>query len=337
MNILHVSSHYGGGVGTVIKGWVNSDKNNNHVLTYLNDIPENKNDYSRLLDVKMIPDYDFVLCHVWNHPAMFEFLIAREIPACCLLGWSHMSGLHPPYLLFDKLINFFDAFYYTSPISNACGIEKEYIWSSCDIESFLKIRKKKHKGFNIGYVGTVDFCKMYPGFINICEQINIPDVKFIVVGEGSDLDNLKGQAKSRGLSKKFQFTGLVKDIVPYLEQFDMFLYPLARTHFGTCEQSLGEAMAAGLPCVAFDNPAESFILNENNIAGFIRRNEKEIVATIKIIYNNIDTGTMQQLIRNIRRRAQVLYSVEITARQWNNVFDKFHSIDKKMRLWKRDQ
>jgi glycosyltransferase involved in cell wall biosynthesis len=326
--LMHVAAHFGAGVGAV----VNSLPGDKFCLN-----KDNRNKEPLLSDINIIKDYDFVLCHVWNHPAMFEFLIEKEIPPCRLLGWSHMSGLHPPYVLFNKLINFFDTFYYTSPISNGCGIERDYIWSSCDIDPFLKIKKKPHKGFNIGYIGTIDYSKMYPGFINICEQINIPDVKFIVVGEGCDLDNLKGQVKIRGMQDKFSFTGWVKDIIPYLKQFDMFLYPLARQHFGTAEQILGQAMAAGLPCVTFDNPAESFILGENNIAGFVRRDEKEIIATINIIYKNLDTEIMQRLIRNIRRRAHNLYSLETTIQQWNNVFDKFYSMNKKLRTWKRDQ
>jgi glycosyltransferase involved in cell wall biosynthesis len=332
--ILHISAHFGGGVGSIIKGWIDNDKDNTHTLSYLNDIHENKNQYSVLFKKNIIPDYDFVLCHIWNHPAMFEFLTSGEISECRLLGWSHMSGLYPPYILFDKLINFFDAFYYTSHISNLTGIERETIWSSCDIEPFLKIKKKSHQGFNIGYVGTIDFCKLYPRFVDICCAINIPDVQFIIVGEGCDLDVLKWQVKSRGLTDKFLFTGLVKDTIPYLEQFDIFLYPLNFQHGGTCEQVLGEAMAAGLPCVVFNNPAERFIIQNKKLSGFICYDENDIVDIVRMINKNLNFGDIGDVAYNARERAKELYSVENKIKQWNNVFDKFYFINKRKRIWK---
>jgi glycosyltransferase involved in cell wall biosynthesis len=280
MNVLHVSSHYGGGVKSIISAWIKHDRENSHTLTYLNPDPENDKPGRFFFTPDIVPDYDIVICHVWNHPALWDFISNTPLPPCRLIGWSHMAGLKPPYILFEKLINYFDEFIYTSPVSNRCGIEKPYIWSCCDIDEFLSIEKRDHTGFNIGYIGTVDFCKMHPDFIQICSMI--PEGHFTVIGGGSDLQTVKDQAEALGISHRFTFTGQIQDIKPYLSEMDVFLYPLSPNHYGTCEQILGEVMAAGIPCVTLNNPAENFIiLNEGT--GFICKDYNEIVSKIKLL------------------------------------------------------
>ena len=327
--ILHIAAHYGGGVGSIVNAWTNTDKDNIHTLTYLSDLPENKKENHRLFDISMVNDHDIVLVHVWNHPMLFQFLTTVNLPPCRLIGWSHMSGLNPPYVLFRKLVNYFDEFYYTSPVSNLSGIENDFVWSTCDIDKFLKIKKKKHKGFNVGYIGTLDYCKLHPDFIKICEKIDIPGVYFTVVGHGSDLENMKKEVKQRGLENKFVFTGIVKDTIPYLSEFDVFLYPLNEKHFGTCEQVIGEAMAAGVPCVSFNNHAEEVII-KNGVNGFLCDTKEDIVQIIFDIYN----GSIEYNETMLKGCAIDIYSISKKISKWNSIFDGIIKKEKPVRYWR---
>lgn len=325
-SILHIAAHYGGGVGSIMRSWIANDSANSHALSYLNDIPENAKDGALLFNAKMVNDADIVICHVWNHPSMFEFLIESKLPQCRMIGWSHMSGLHAPYVLSDKLINYFDEFYYTSPISNLTGIRRDYIWSVRDIGDFLKIHKTPHDGFVIGYVGTLDYCKIHPQFLDICQSIDVPGAQFVVVGTGCDAADMEADAKRRGLN--MQFTGLVDDIRPYLATFDVFLYPLYEKHFGTCEQVLGEALAAGLPCIVMGNEAERYII-QDNVNGFICYETDEIQGIVKALYNNqikLDCET-------VRKHAAELYSIETKIKKWNTVFDRIMKQEKRTHKW----
>jgi glycosyltransferase involved in cell wall biosynthesis len=326
--ILHVAAHYGGGVGSIIRSWINHDSLNSHTLTYLNDISDNDKPGQYLFNPEMIEENDIILCHVWNHPSMFEFLINSDIPPCRLIGWSHMSGLYPPYVLFDRLVYYFDEFLYTSPVSNLTGIRRDYIWSCCDIYDFLNIVIIPHNGFNVGYIGTLDYCKIHPDFIDICSRIDIPDVKFIIVGSGGDADSMRDEVTRRGLDDKFTFTGLVDDVKPILATFDVFLYPLYERHFGTCEQVLGEAMAVGLPCVVLDNMAEEFII-DHGVNGIICQGVDEIPSVIMDIYNHnirIDSNV-------VRKSAARLYSVNNKVAMWSVVFDRIMQQDKRGHKW----
>jgi len=329
--ILHVAAHYGGGVGTIIQSWINNDDNNYHKLTYLNDIPENETKTTELFDPGMIPYHDFIIVHVWNHPALFEFLVKSNLSECRMIGWAHMSGLHAPYILFDKLINYFDDFYFTSPISNLTGIHKDFIWSSCDINQFINLPKIPHDTFNIGYIGTLDYCKLHPDFIKICNQlIDIPNVKFIIIGSGCNEQQIKQEVQNLGLNDKFEFVGSVTDIKPYLSKFDVFLYPLYEKHFGTCEQVLGEAMASGLHCIVLNNPSEKEIIN-SYINGFIMDDSKQIIHIITMIYKKMFNTDFYSV--NAIQSAKDKYSIDSTLSKWNAVFEENIIQNKKMRSW----
>jgi L-malate glycosyltransferase len=327
LKILHIAAHYGGGVGSVVGAWVKHDSENTHTLTYLNNTPENEQPGHILFDPCFMEDADIVVCHVWNHPALFKFLVTCPAPACRMVGWSHMSGLHAPYVLFDKLVDYFDEFIYTSPISNHTGIHKEYIWSTCDSSEFLKIEKTPHDGFNVGYIGTLDYCKLHPEFIDICESIDIPGVKFIVVGDGCDFEGMKDEIIKRRIGSKFIFTGLIPDVRPMLSLFDVFLYPLYDRHFGTCEQVLGEAMAAGVPCVALNNPAERFILDYGK-CGSICNSTGDIPGVVRRIYEGRGINTDAA-----RDRARKLYSTQNKISRWNCVFDRIMQQPKRLHSW----
>ncbi len=317
--ILHLAAHYGGGVGSIVQSWIENDHQNYHTLTYLNDSPENYKPWMQPLYSYMIGQYDIVVVHVWNHPALFHFLEKVNPMPCRMIGWSHMAGTQPPYILFDKLKNYFDEFYYTSPIS---GHDHDYIWSSCDIDEFLKIEKRSHFGLNVGYIGTIDFCKMHPDFNKIVKAV--PEANFTVIGGGCDLEKLKKQCL--GL-KNIRFTGQIQHIHNYLSEFDVFLYPLNPMHQGTCEQVIGESMAAGLIPIVLKNDAEKHIIQHNK-TGLICNSIEEMTQYLKNI-PELD-------INKIRQSARDKYSVSKKIKKWNDIFDRIIKQPKKTRKWESE-
>lgn len=278
--ILHIASHYGGGVGTIINAWIKKDTKNSHTLTYLNNVPENKKENQNLLDPAIMSEYDFCIVHVWNHPSLFDFLINTKKPDCRLIGWSHMAGLHAPYILFDKLIDYFDYFCYTSPVSHYSNKIKPVIWSTGDMTEFQNITPR----FKIGYIGTLDFCKLSWEFVEICKNISIPEARFIIIGSGSDENTIINEFKKSNFFDRVDFIGYSDNIIQYLDTIDVFLYPLTEKHFGTCEQILGEVLSAGIPVIVLDNYAEKFIIKDG-INGFVCKNKEEIAQKIKLIYD----------------------------------------------------
>jgi glycosyltransferase involved in cell wall biosynthesis len=309
MKILHITSHMGGGVGTVIMGWMDrviaaNDHSHRLVcLDYANDkakawanrtgfyLTDNMGPYPRLLEHE-IAEADIVLLHYWPHPMIKEF-VSRKLPQCRLLIWSHYNSTYSP-----AEITYPDLWVDTSPVQG----HGRHIWSTGGIDRFLKIQPKSHKGFNVGYVGWVDYRKMHENFIEMCKAINVPDVRFTIVGK----NNIGGASGGR-----FTFTGLVDDVAPYLAEMDVFGYPLRPDHFGTSEQVLGEAMAAGVFPVVFDNPAEKIIFDSGI------HTPGQYVSEIVSLYES-----KHHWATACKERAKKLYSLDTMISQWNAVFDE---------------
>lgn len=348
-NILHITVHLGGGIGSVLMNWVESDEKNNHKIICLN-----RNYYksfdSRIVFENMktkpkeisihIEKADMVVVHFWNHPALFNFLLHGDIPDCRMCFWSHVSGLNAPYVFSEKLIRFGDRFIFASPISfkakeiiNLPEHLKErlsYIWTTGNIDKYFSVEPKPHEGFNIGFIGTLDYSKLHPNFIDFCSKINIPDVQFIMIGDGCDADKIRKEVKERGMESKFVFTGVIDDVRPYLEIIDVFGYPLNADHFGTCEQVLGEAMAAGVIPIVMKNPAEEFILFQS-LVKFVCDNEQEYIDNIERLYR--DKEDHKIIVSLIQKHVTSLYDSNKMLSSWQKVFDELMMEEKQSKDW----
>jgi hypothetical protein len=211
-NILHITPHLGGGVGKVLLNYLKNTKANSSFshkilsLEYANKeallsvrkagisiVDRMSLHPAAILDAVAVADV--VLVHWWNHPLLYAFLVRESLPACRLVFWSHISGFHPPYVFARQALAYPDLFVFTTPISFQTSEVKyldkltrrklRVIWATGGMGEALGVRPKPHAGFNIGYIGTVDYAKMHPHFLKMCSEVNIPAARFIICG-GSD-------------------------------------------------------------------------------------------------------------------------------------------------------
>lgn len=344
IKILHITPHLGGGVGSVLLNWLQYEtlncKEKKHLIATLDfanekakEICDNYNIelYEKMHDfqidlLNLIADADIVIIHFWNHPLLYDFIIKNTFPKCRLLFWSHIAGLHPPYVFPEKILNFSDKFVFTSPISYESNEINNYpnknkfttILSTSGIEKFQSLKPIPHNNFNIGYIGTVDYAKMHPDFLQICKNCNIPNSKFIVVG-GDKENLLKKEAETLGIANKLEIIGKISNIKPSLSKFDIFAYPLNPNHYGTAEQVLQEAMAAGIVPVVMNNPAEK-VLVKHNKTGLISENIEDFNKNLNLLFENPELRN--QLSKNCKLYAKKNFSLSTLSMQWKNLFDE---------------
>ena len=291
--VLHITPHIGGGVGSVIIDWLNSvsrTSNFKHVLACLDSCnlpsksnlhPEKYIFYEGLYfkDREMLHDLilnsDLVLVHYWNHPLLSRLLVEEGLPNSRVICWCHNSGLHEPSIIPNYLVDFVDTLVFTSAVSLKvdnlkANIQKykskfQSIHSSRDFTDFLVVysrRNHKLKAKNLIYVGTVSYDKLHADSALMFNELAKCGFNLTIVG-GPNHDHLKQQYFAN--NSCVTFTGPVDCVLKYLEAADIFIYPLRSDHYGTGEQCLLEAMATGLPVVAFSNDAESLIItNDKN-------------------------------------------------------------------------
>lgn len=357
--VLHLSPHIGGGVGRVLSNYVLHEQHSKqfkHEIACLERIScAQRNvfeqhsvvinddffaDIERLLD--HIAQADIVIIHWWNHPLLFDFLVRYSLPPCRLIFWSHISGLAPPNVFSKNVLTYPDMFVFTTPLSFECQ-EVKYlsevdkarlgvVWSTAGVEHVQVKAKSLSKVFTVGYIGTVDYVKMHPEFLDFCESVPISKLKFIVCGGDGEL-SIEKDNNSRRNPLPIEFTGPVDNINHYLAQFDVFGYPLAPYHYGTCDQVLAESMAAGIVPVVLANKMESYIV-EDGRTGIVVKDKHEYGDAINKLFLN--ESLRLELAKNAQSFARKNFTLDKLSQSWADRFEILLETPKTKKSWSVD-
>ncbi len=139
-----------------------------------------------------------------------------------------------------------------------CGIPASKIrtiYEGMDLSLFPKRTPlKAHNGAEPVIVGTVAHLSREKGLNFLIEAASlIPDVKrklrFIIVGDGYCLEELRGLVDQKGLKDVFEFAGFHSDTSQYMRSFDIFALPSLSEGLSS---AILEAMATSLPIIATD-------------------------------------------------------------------------------------
>ena len=95
------------------------------------------------------------------------------------------------------------------------------------------------------------------------------------------------------------FEGFTDNIESVLAKTDIFAYPLTEKNYATTENALLEAMAAGLPVVVLNNPAERSIV-ENGVTGIVADSEYEFAESVSGLIKS--ESKREYLGRNARKK-----------------------------------
>lgn len=301
INIVHITPHLGGGVGSSLANFVSQSKKvgvNNQIFCL--DWCENLVEYlesssnltqglfwgSREILNRRISACECVIIHYWNHPLLSVFLNDHISLKKKTIIWSHNSGITEPHIIPNYLTEIAEKIVFTSHSSvNAPNFDilsggqskaPLIVPTVRDLGAFLNIgaqRTLNTSKLKILYVGAVTRSKMHPDSAQIFSELSQRGFQINVVG-GSDHILLADEVKSLG--GKIEVFGYVDNVIDFYEGSDIFVYPLRADHYGTGEQVILEALASGLPVVAFNNPAEKAILEKfdnlklaNSISEFI--------------------------------------------------------------------
>lgn len=104
----------------------------------------------------------------------------------------------------------------------------------------------------IGMMGRISSGKGYEDFIEMAQTLTGKNIEFLFIGGHSKNEDHYGNKIERDIRDKLglraYMTGFKDDRERYLQALDIFIFPSHAESFGL---SLTEAMACGLPCVAY--------------------------------------------------------------------------------------
>lgn len=294
-DVLHMTPHMGGGVGKVLAGLAGGARRNEssfrHRILCLEKpekslfIDQAKDAGAVVVDgtdasvlAHEVCNADIVQIEFWNHPTIVRALSSIKWPAVRLLLWSHVSGLHFP--AFPKsLTRAVDRLVFTSP----CSLEGPEVqqWLAAGLATFDVISSAggldgltpsesvgPKAEIRMGYIGSLNYSKLHPDVGSFLAAMPDGLGPLHFYGDRLNEADLLARAAAAGRPDLFNFHGFVDDVPAVLADLDVLVYLLNPFHYGTAENALVEAMAAGVVPVVFGNPAERHIVKDGE-TGFV--------------------------------------------------------------------
>jgi glycosyltransferase involved in cell wall biosynthesis len=148
-----------------------------------------------------------------------------------------------------------------------------------DISSF--IGEDVSNQFLIGTVAELTKNKGLQYLISAAEKLQKEFVKFVIIGDGEDRDDIEKEIISKKLNRKVVLTGRIDDAEIYTKAFDIFLLPSIKEGL---PYALLEAGAAGTPIIATSVGGIPEIIEDMSSGILIRKKDPdEIVRAIEHI------------------------------------------------------
>lgn len=345
-DVLHIAPHLGAGVGRVLRNTIDEfsrqgPTDHSHSIVCFETANASARKWGLEAGVaiagsvwpesdslsRRVSDADIVHVHFWNHPLTYRFLVSGALPEHRSVMWAYINGHDAPQLIPRGVLAYPDIFVFSTAYSEEMpgGLHVGQEGKKVDIRTVFmssgyghvrNTDRVPHAAFNIGYLGTVDYCKLHRDYVKLCSQVQIPGVKFVVCG-GDQHAQLQLEVDGAGLSDRFTIKGPVQDVCAEYATFDLFGYPLAPGHYGTGEQVLIEAMACGVVPVVLDNGPERYIVKDGR-TGVVAKTGAEYVKAIESLY--ADANRRIQMGSNARRYVRENYGVEKTVTAWRNIY-----------------
>lgn len=302
MKVVHIAPHLGGGVGKALSSLIQraaaAGSAGRHVVLCLEE-PRKRQAVDSILAAgcpvmvepsipeatAILADADIVQLEFWNHPEIPRLLCSLGSVPMRLLVWCHVSGLHAPriplgLLAADAAIVFTSACSLENPSIQQSDREFAVVSSGCVDDLPAWRQKPTSRGLRVGYVGTLNFTKLHPNFVDFLACLPDQASPVHLYGDAVNQEILEARCTALGRPALLRFHGHVTDIAAALDGLDVLTYLLASHHYGTAENALIEAMAMGVVPIVLDNPAERAIVADGE-TGYVVRDKQGFQAALR--------------------------------------------------------
>ena len=282
---------------------------------------------------------DIVQIEWWNCSYVTPVLF-QPLPPCRLVTRYHVAGDKAPHIITPNHLKLADL-NILSKAENPVLDRFDPDWLSTRVRRILhgsdfnrmpNITHRPHSGFNVGYIGTVNFVKMHPDYVQMSHRINIPEVRFLVCGGVSE-PLLGAQVRQLGAESKFRFMGYVERLDDLIAEMDVFGYPLCQDTYASTELVLQEVMYAGVPPVVFPYGGVTQTV-QHNLNGYVVQNADEYVNAIEYLYHHPDER--RRLGDTAREYVIQHLGIQNTVAQYKDAYSHLMTQPKRPHQWGMD-
>jgi glycosyltransferase involved in cell wall biosynthesis len=217
----------------------------------------------------------------------------------------------------------------------------EIVPNGVELQPFLSpqfAQKRESFGFSpddilLMYVGRLGPEKNLPFLLRSFHGLAqaFKKVNLLIIGSGSERENLDEMVKQMGIEARVSFTGFVPyELLPtYMPMGDAFVTAsITEVH----PLSVIEAMASGLPVLGIQSPGVGDIV-EDGATGYLVDGEDLATFTAKMVLLATDHEKRQQMGEQARRSAQQ-YAIERTTRLTVDCYQKaIDTVANRRRSW----
>jgi L-malate glycosyltransferase len=320
--VLHITPHLGGGVGRVLSQVAKYHATHNTSIEeefICLETPEKTQFIAAIeksgVTVSIEPGYakvreriaraDIVQLEWWHHPLMAKWLHDASGMHCRLAVWAHTSGLHYP--AFPKNFTTLPHAFMATTAASPADVTVPSSGGFDDIPA----RKEFNTGATrYGYIGSLNEAKLHPRIMEFLTAANI-HAKFY-----GDADVATPLRTSLAIERM----GYTDKPAAALMAMDVFVYLLNPLHYGTTENALLEAMAAGVAPIVMNNPVEMSIVRHGE-TGLVVDSPKSFAEAIRYLESNPDARVRmaKTAAADIRRRFSLAATAGGLCAQYENI------------------
>lgn len=179
----------------------------------------------------------------------------------------------------------------------------------------------KDEDFVIGSVGRLVWHKGHQYMIEALSMLEagVPNIKYIIIGDGPAAEALRSKAKSLNLENIAIFAGMRHDIADLLNIMDVFVQPSAVRE--GLPAALAEAASAGLPMIATDIGGNCEIVKDG-FNGFIVPPKDAARLAEKVLYLAQNPDERKRIGDNARATWQEKFTIERLLQTMSTIYDK---------------
>jgi len=193
-------------------------------------------------------------------------------------------------------------------IYNAISIPRQkikYTNNKCEFVVGTSARLTEQKGINY----LIEAASI------VCQQI--PNVKFLIAGDGELREKLQKQINQMGLSNCVFLIGKYLDVYEFFSQLDLFVLPSLWEGLPTV---ILESMAYGVPVIATNIPGTNELI-QDNLDGWLVSPKNSGELAEKIIFT-LREPLLRELIKKEGFKKAEQFSIDKIADQYINLFQQ---------------